>query len=124
MTPGCGWTASSGRRNVPSPGGENRPSVVGYEFDRESEARARAAELDRRFTREEIAGLRVYRVRWNGNYIVEATFTDDVPEERMGDARALLGESGSPVHPDDLIDYKRATEGGGLPGWMRRFFGG
>ena len=109
---------------MPSPGGENRLSVVGYEFAREAEARARAAELDRRFAREEIVGLRVYRVRWNGNYIVEATFGEDVPQNRMGDARALLGESGAPVHPDDLQDYKRATEGGRLPGWMRRFFGG
>jgi hypothetical protein len=30
------------------------------------------------------------------------------------------------VHQDDLLDYKRATEAGygGMPGWMRRFFGG
>ncbi|QIN78255.1 hypothetical protein GBA65_06735 [Rubrobacter marinus] len=106
------------------PGPERRPPSLGYEFDREAEARARAAELDRRFAREEIVGLRVYRVRWSGNYIVEATFADDVPQGRMRDARALLGESGVPVHPDDLTDYKRASEGGGLPGWMRRFFGG
>ena len=108
---------------MPGPGGKN-PSL-GYEFAREAEARAHAAELDRRFAREEIVGLRVYRVRWNGNYIVEATFAGDVPEERMRDARAMLGEAGYPVHPDDLIDYKRASEGGGsLPGWMRRLFGG
>ena len=105
------------------PGAEGRASL-GYEFAREAEARAHAAELDRRFTREEILGLRVYRVRWNGSYIVEATFAEDVPQGRMRDARALLGESGSPIHPDDLLDYKRASEGGRLPGWMRRFFGG
>ena len=103
---------------------EGHPSL-GYEFAREADARHHAAELDRRFTREEIVGLRVYRVRWNGNYIVEATFSAGISEGRMDDARALLGESGAPVHPDDLADYKRATEsGGGLPGWMRRFFGG
>jgi len=30
------------------------------------------------------------------------------------------------VHPDDLRDYKRASEeaGGGLPDWIRRLFGG
>jgi hypothetical protein len=30
------------------------------------------------------------------------------------------------VHPEDLKDYKKATEegfGGALPGWIRRFFG-
>ncbi len=104
-------------------GGERLPSL-GYEFAREAEARAHATELDRSFTREEIVGLRVYRVRWNGSYIVEATFADDISQERIRDARALLGESGGPVHPDDLIDYKRASESGGLSGWMRRFFGG
>lgn len=108
---------------MPGPGGERLPSL-GYEFVREAEARDHARELDRRFTREEIVGLRVYRVRWNGYYIVEATFADDISQDRMRDARALLGESGIPVHPDDLVDYKRASEGGGLPGWMRRFFGG
>ena len=97
---------------------------LGYEFAREDEAQNHAAELDRRFTREELLGLRVYRIRWNGNYLVEATFAAGVPESRVNDARALLGESGVAVHPDDLIDYKRATEGGGLPSWMRRFFGG
>ncbi len=97
---------------------------LGYEFAREGEARNHAAELDRRFTREELPGLRVYRVRWNGNYLVEATFAESTPERRVDDARALLGESGVPVHPDDLIDYKRATEEGGMPGWFRRFFGG
>ena len=97
---------------------------LGYEFSREEEARAHAAELDRRFTREELPGLRVYRVRWNGNYLVEATFAESIPEGRVDDARALLGESGVPVHPDDLVGYKRATEEGGLPGWFRRFFGG
>ncbi|MGI8649068.1 MAG: hypothetical protein ACR2KW_01630 [Rubrobacter sp.] len=39
-------------------------------------------------------------------------------------ARALLGESGTPVHPDDLEDYKRVDREGGLGGWFRRFFGG
>ncbi len=105
---------------------ERRPGTrsLGYEFARESEAREHAAELDRRFTKEELPGLRVYRIRWNGNYLVEATFAEGAPELRINDARALLGESGVAVHPDDLIDYKRATEGGGLPGWVRRFFGG
>ena len=114
----------------PEPGEHRagRPSSrsIGYEFARESEARNHAAELDRRFTREELPGLRVYRIRWNGNFLVEATFAEDAPEQRIDDARALLGESGVAIHPDDLLDYKRATEAGfgGLPGWMRRFFGG
>jgi hypothetical protein len=98
--------------------------ALGYEFAREDEAQSHAAELARRFTGEELPGLRVYRIRWNGNYLVEATFAENTPDSRVNDARALLAESGVPVHPDDLIDYKRATEGGGLPGWMRRFFGG
>ena len=97
---------------------------LGYEFAREREARDHAAALDRRYTREEMPGLRVYRVRWNGNYLVEATFAEGVADSRVNDARALLGESGVPVHPDDLIDYKRASEEGGMPGWFRRFFGG
>lgn len=100
---------------------------LGYEFAREEESRHHAAELDRRFSAEELLGLRVYRVRWNGNYLVEATFAEGIPDERVDDARALLGESGVPVHPDDLMDYKRATrewESGGAPGWFRRFFGG
>src|SRR3712207_6943549 len=69
-------------------------------------------------------GLRIYRVRWNGNYLVEAVFAQGTPDSRLQDARALLGESGSPVHPDDLDDYKRATEEGigGVPGWVRRLF--
>jgi hypothetical protein len=71
--------------------------------------------------------LRIYRVRWNGNYLVEAVFSEDTTDSRLHDARALLGESGAPVHPDDLEDYKRATEeaglGGGLPDWVRRLFG-
>ena len=114
----------------PEPGerhtGRPAPRSIGYEFAREDEARNHAAELDRRFTREELPGLRVYRVRWSGNYLVEATFREGTPEGRIDDARALLGESGVAVHPDDLSDYKRATEGGlgGLPGWMRRFLGG
>jgi hypothetical protein len=105
---------------------EHRPGSrsLGYEFARESEALEHAAELDRRFTKEELLSLRVYRIRWNGNYLVEATFAQSTSERRIDDARALLGESGVAIHPDDLIDYKRATEGGGLPGWVRRFFGG
>jgi hypothetical protein len=100
------------------------PSTLGYEFAREGEARAAASDLDRRFSQAELAGLRIYRVRWNGNYLVEAAFSDGTPEARLKDAVALLGESGIPVHPDDLADYKRATEGNtGLPDWLRRFFG-
>jgi hypothetical protein len=107
------------------PGRRGTNPFLGYEFASQSEAQNHASELDRRFTREELLGLRVYRIRWNGNYLVEATFAVGVSDSRVNDARALLGESGVAVHPDDLIDYKRATEGGtGLPGWMRRFFGG
>ncbi len=102
-----------------------RTSTLGYEFAREEDARAAASGLDRRFTQHELAGLRIYRVRWNGNYLVEAAFSDSTPEARLKDASALLGESGTPVHPDDLTDYKRATdEHTGLPDWLRRFFGG
>ena len=99
---------------------------MGYEFAREDEARGAAAELDRRFADRELTGLRIYRVRWNGNYLVEAIFADGTTDSRLQDARALLGESGVPVHPDDLEDYKKATEegGAGLPDWIRRFFGG
>jgi hypothetical protein len=99
---------------------------LGYEFGREDEARGAAAELDRRFADRELKGLRIYRVRWNGNYLVEAVFADGTTDSRLQDARALLGESGVPVHPDDLEDYKKATEegGAGLPDWIRRFFGG
>jgi hypothetical protein len=99
---------------------------LGYEFAREDEARGAAAELDRRFADRELTGLRIYRVRWNGNYLVEAVFADDTTDSRLQDARALLGESGVPVHPNDLEDYKKATEegGAGLPDWIRRFFGG
>ena len=107
------------------PGAEReKHRSLGYEFALEREARDHAAALDRRYTREEMPGLRVYRVRWNGNYLVEATFAGGAADSRVNDARALLGESGVPVHPDDLIDYKRASEGGGMPGWFRRFFGG
>ena len=100
-------------------------SSLGYEFARENEARSAAAELDRSFAERELTGLRVYRVRWNGNYLVEAVFSDDTADARLQDARALLGESGAPVHPDDLKDYKRATEedAAGLLGWIRRLFG-
>ena len=109
---------------MPGAGREEHRSL-GYEFARERDARDHAAVLERRYTGEEMPGLRVYRVRWNGNYLVEATFAEGVPDSRVNDARALLGESGVAVHPDDLMDYKRATEGSGpLPGWMRRFFGG
>ena len=106
---------------------EEHPSSLGYEFAREEEARNVAAELDRRFADRELKGLRIYRVRWNSNYLVEAVFANDTPDSRLRDARALLGESGAPVHPDDLRDYKRATEQGGLgglPDWIRRLFGG
>lgn len=103
---------------------EERQRSLGYEFAREEEARAAASDLDRRFAEAELTGLRIYRVRWNGNYLVEAAFSDRTPEARMQDARALLSESGIPVHPDDLADYKRATEEvAGLPDWLRRFFG-
>ena len=106
---------------------ENEPAPtspsLGYEFAREEEARSAASDLDRRFTETELSGLRIYRVRWNGNFLVEATFSEDTPEARLEDASALLGESGVPVHPDDLNDYKRATqENTALPGWLRRFF--
>ena len=100
--------------------------ALGYEFAREDEARGAAADLDRRFTERELRGLRIYRVRWNGNYLVEAVFSEDTPDTRLRDARALLGESGVSVHPDDLRDYKRATERGGvsgLPDWIRRLLG-
>ena len=100
------------------------PSSLGYEYAREEEARTAASNLDRRFTETDLSGLRIYRVRWNGNYLVEAAFAERTPERRVADARALLGESGVPVHPDDRTDYKRATEEGGFPGWFRRFFGG
>lgn len=100
------------------------PATLGYEFAREEEARAAAADLDRLFDEQELAGLRIYRVRWNNDFIVEATFPPGTPEPRLQDARALLGESGAPVHPEDLADYKRATEeGSSVPGWIRRLFG-
>ena len=99
-------------------------TTLGYEFVREDGARAAAADLDRRFPEEELMGLRIYRVRWNDNFIVEAAFDPATSEARLGDARALLGETGAPVHPDDLADYKRATrESRNKPGWFRRFFG-
>ena len=104
--------------------GEERRSL-GYEFPVEEDAQRSAAELDRRFTERELVGLRIFRIRWNGNYLVEATFSGSAPEARLQDARALLGEAGSPVHPDDLEDYKKATDegGAGLPDWIRRLFG-
>ncbi len=104
---------------------EEHPSL-GYEFAREEEARDAAAELDRRFADRELTGLRIYRVRWNGNYLVEAVFSNNTPDSRLHNARALLGESGAPVHPEDLRDYKTATERGGvggLPDWIRRLLG-
>ena len=103
----------------------DHPSLA-YEFAREDEARSAAADLDRRFTERELKGLRIYRVRWNGNYLVEAVFSNNTPDSRLHNARALLGESGAPVHPEDLRDYKRATERGGvsgLPDWIRRLLG-
>ena len=101
-------------------------SSLGYEYAREAEARDAAAELDRRFGEGELVGLRIHRIRWNNNFLVEAVFSEGTPGPRVADARALLGESGTPVHPDDLSDYKKATEegAGDLPGWIRRFFGG
>jgi len=105
---------------------ENDPAPspsLGYEFAREEEARTAASNLDRRFDETELSALRIYRVRWNGNFLVEATFSRGTPEARLHDARALLGESGIPVHPDDLTDYKRATQqSNALPDWLRRFF--
>jgi hypothetical protein len=100
---------------------------LAYEFSREVEARGAAAELDRRFAAGELKGLRIYRVRWSGNYLVEAVFSNNTPDSRLHNARALLGESGAPVHPEDLRDYKKATErggAGGLPDWIRRLLGG
>lgn len=104
---------------------ERSATSLGYEFSTEEQARNSAAELDHRFDQEELVGLRVYRVRWNGNYLVEASFSPEARESRLSDARALLGEVGVPVHQDDLEDYKRATrEGGsGMPDWLRRLFG-
>jgi len=82
---------------------ENDPAQtspsLGYEFAREEEARTAASNLDRRFTETELSGLRIYRVRWNGNFLVEATFSQGTPEARLHDARALLGESGTPYTP-------------------------
>lgn len=104
--------------------GRDPTHAIGYEFASENAARSAATELDRRFNEKELLALRIYRVRWNDNYLVEASFASDAPDARLRDARALLGESGRPVHPDDLEDYKRATrEGGGLSGWFRNFFG-
>ena len=101
------------------------PTSIGYQFAREAEARSAATDLDRRFDEGELAGLRIYRVRWNDDFIVEATFPAGIPPSRLEDARALLGESGAPVHPDDLADYKKATREGSeaLPAWVRRLFG-
>ncbi len=67
-------TLASGCRGWERPEMENEradPSL-GYEFAREEEASAAASDLDRRFTESELSGLRIYRVRWNGNYLVEA----------------------------------------------------
>ncbi|MBX6764193.1 MAG: hypothetical protein K6T51_05525 [Rubrobacteraceae bacterium] len=103
-----------------------RTRAIGYEFAREDEARGCAAELARRFSEREIVGLRIYRIRWNGDYLVEAVFGEGVPEQRVRDARAILGELGAPIREEDLEDYKRATEAGfneGLPTWIRRLFG-
>lgn len=72
---------------------------LGYEFATEREARDSAAELDRRFSAEELAGLRVYRIRWSGNYLVEAVFPEGVSERRLEDARALLGSWGARCTP-------------------------
>jgi hypothetical protein len=101
----------------------HRGAVLGYEYATEEEARSAAGELNRRFTERELAGLRVYRIRWNNDYLVEAVFDRNVAENRVEDAKALLGESGAPIHPDDLEDYRRATrrrEESGVLGWLRR----
>lgn len=106
---------------------DQREQSIGYEFEDETVARQAAAELDRRFDRDELSGLKIYRVRWNDDFIVEAVFAYGLSESRIADARATLGETGSPVHPDDLRDYKRAMESGAtgpLPGWVRKLFGG
>jgi hypothetical protein len=107
------------------PDRDEDPISLGYQFAREEEARAAAADLDRRFDERELTGLRIYRVRWNNDFMVEVTFPPATRTSRLEDARALLGESGVPVHPDDLKDYKKATQEGpgGLPGWVRRLFG-
>lgn len=104
---------------------ERSNTSLGYEFSTEEQARSSASELDHLFDREELVGLRVYRVRWNGNYLVEATFSPEARESRLSDARALLGEVGAPVHQEDLEDYKRASQEGssGVPDWLRRLFG-
>lgn len=104
---------------------DDTSQTLGYEFSAEEDAYRIAKELDRRFTEGELQGLRVFRVRWNGNYLVEAAFSKTVSDTRLQDARALLGEAGSPVHDEDLEDYKKATEerGKGLPEWVKRLFG-
>ncbi len=102
---------------------QSSPFTLGYEYRSEDQARGAAADLDRRFHERELAGLRIYKVRWNANFIVEAAFDERTEESSLQDARALLGESGSPVHPEDLADYKQATRERGNPGWFRRFFG-
>jgi hypothetical protein len=69
---------SDSNTDEPRAGRSGRWSL-GYEFARETEAQNHAIELDRRFEREELLGLRVYRIRWNGNYLVEATFAQNIP---------------------------------------------
>ncbi|WP_119068591.1 hypothetical protein [Rubrobacter indicoceani] len=100
-----------------------RGERLGYEFTSEGAAKELAAELDRRFDEDKLTGLRVYRIVWNQNFLVEATFSKEATEADRTDARALLGESGTPVHPDDLEDYKRARPDV-FGGWFRRFFKG
>ena len=53
--------------------GDQEARYVGYEFPQEEFAGDVAKELDRRFTGRELKGLRVYRVRWSGNYLGAAT---------------------------------------------------
>lgn len=65
----------------------------------------------------------MYRIVWNSNFLVEAVFSERSTEADLAAARALLGESGTPVHPDDLDDYKRAGTGR-TGGWFKRFLGG
>lgn len=102
-------------------------AVLGYEFATEMEARNVGAELNRRFNSAELVTLGIYRIRWNGNYLLEAVFAKDIPDQRVKDAQALMGESGVQVHPDDLKDYKlatrRRTEHGDMFRWFRRFMG-
>ena len=85
--------------------------------------RTTGCNLDRRFTESELPGLRIYRIRWNGNYLVEATFAEDSPERRIDDARALLGDPARPYTPTTSPTTNGPPSDKGLPGWMSRFLG-